>query len=129
MSEPQDMQRSADDALLQRARRMFRDQESAVTPELRSALAAARQTAMEEAAAPRRQLRRAQVLGPALAAALVVAIWFWPQSPDIVSLPIDADAAAELEMMISGEDWELIEDLDFYLLLGELDEEFDASLG
>ncbi|MCC5867538.1 MAG: hypothetical protein JJU27_03415 [Gammaproteobacteria bacterium] len=119
----------ADDALLRRARTLFREQEAKLAPEVRSALAAARQTAMEEAATPRRSLRRAQVLGPALAAALVLAIWVWPQSPDTPPLPMDTSLAAELDLLISAEDWELIEQLDFYLLLSELDEDFDASVG
>lgn len=127
MNEPT-AEQPADDAVLRRARLLFREQEASLAPEVRSALAVARQTAMEEAAAPRRSLRRAQVFGPALAAALVLVIWVWPQ-PDTAPLPMDASLAAELELMISGDDWELIEHLDFYMLLSELDEEVDASLG
>lgn len=129
MNERQADEHSGDDALLRRARMLFREREAMVAPEVRSALAAARQTAMEEAAGTRRSLRRAQVFGPALAAALVLVIWVWPQAPDTPPLPMDASAAAELELMISGDDWELIEHLDFYMLLSELDEEFDASVG
>lgn len=129
MSERPTAEQPADDALLRRARLLFREREASLAPEVRSALAAARQAAMEEAAAPRRSLRRAQVFGPALAAALVLAIWVWPQSPDTPTLPMDASLAAELDLMISGDDWDLIEHLDFYLLLSELDEDFDASVG
>lgn len=111
-----------DEAVLQRARQLFRAQERALSAETCQALAARRQRALV-AAAGRRRPRAVSALGPALAAALVLAIWLWPGSPG--ESPPEAPevmALTDLELLLSAEDWELVDDLDFYLLLAELDE-------
>lgn len=112
-----------DEALLQRARQLFREQERDLSPETRQALAARRRRAVAAAKRRPRRLRSVSVLGPALAAALVLAIWIWPGGPDEPApVHVDAMALTELELLLSAEDWDLVNDLDFYLLLAELDE-------
>jgi hypothetical protein len=113
-------ERQEDDVMLRRARRLFREQESAMGPETRQALAAARRRALEAAGRPRP--RRVSVLGPALAAMLVMAVWFWPGHAPEPRLEASA-TPVDLELVFSAEEWELIDDLDFFLLLAELDED------
>ena len=113
--------RHEDDAVLRRARQLFRAQEAAMGPETRRALAAARQRAVQAAGRPRS--RRLSILGPALAAMLVLAVWFGPGSGPEPGLESPGALVADLELLFSAEEWELIDDLDFLLLLADLDEE------
>ncbi len=113
-----------DEAVLRHARQLFREQEGTLSPEIRQALAERRRLAVT-AAGQRRgaHLPRVGVLGPAVAAALVLAIWLWPGgSGELPAVPADPIALTDLELLLSAEDWDLMEDLEFYLVLGELDE-------
>ncbi|TVQ48709.1 MAG: hypothetical protein EA371_05200 [Gammaproteobacteria bacterium] len=112
-----------DEAFLLRARQLFREQENALAPGTRKALAERRQLAVAAVNWRTRRSAAVSVLGPALAAALVLAVWIWPGGPgEPPTVHPDAMALTELELLLSAEDWELVDDLDFYLMLGELDE-------
>lgn len=107
-----------DEHLLELARRGLDGHAEAIDPMRAARLAAARRRAVEAAAGG---IRRPGVVptgwlavGLATAGAVALAVWLVrPAAP----LPGNGD----LEILISGEDLEMVEELDFYLWLEEAD--------
>jgi hypothetical protein len=95
-----------EDRLVERIRQQL-DREAGQLDELTVArLRAARLRALETAGRPHR--RWLALLGTAAVAAIVVAVLYWQQP---VTLP---GAIDDLDIVATGDDMELLEDLDFY---------------
>ncbi len=93
---------------------------------LRSRLNQARQQALDEAAASTRRkhwLRFGLPAGLATACTLVLAMWMTPPGPgEHSSVPVSASMAAEdLQLLAEPTDLELIEELEFYAWLEQVD--------
>lgn len=113
----------------ERARRLFADSVQGVDGQTRSKLAQARAQAVEAAARRRpRWLPGPAALVPAgglAAAALAVAlIWQGPEAPPA---SIETAVLRDLDILLDGEDLDLLEDLDFYAWLLEQPELLEGS--
>jgi ferric-dicitrate binding protein FerR (iron transport regulator) len=102
---------SEDNQLAERIRQQLDQQADALDELTVARLRAARMRALEKARHPRR--RWLPVLGSAVAAALVLAMLVWHQP---VELPGTLD---DLDIVASGDDLDMIEDLEFYDWLDE----------
>lgn len=104
-----------------RARQLFADSVQSVDGQTRSKLAQARARAVEAAGSRRRRWLPAPAalmpVGGIAAAALAVAlIWQIPGAPPV---SIETAVLSDLEILLDGEDLDLLEDLDFYAWLLE----------
>ena len=118
MNEENDL--TAVDGLAERAKQLFDESVESMDSQTRSHLNRARQTALE-------QLKPGQptivhwVPLTGLAAAAVAAVVFWTPNPKVGDFGIQA-MASDMEMLLTDESWEMLEDLGFYSWI-ELEEE------
>jgi DNA-binding PucR family transcriptional regulator len=101
-----------DEAFEERARDLLEESTNRLDGNVRSRLTQARFAAVEEARRARHSFRwRAWIPAGALAAAAAVAIVLWSgQSPS----PAVQSSLDDLEIVADGENFELLENLDFY---------------
>jgi len=108
------------DGFAERAKQLFDESVESMDSQTRSHLNRARQTALE-------RLRPGQptivhwVPLTGLAAAAVAAVVFWTPNPKVGDFGIQA-MASDMEMLLTDESWEMLEDLEFYSWI-ELEEE------
>lgn len=103
-----------DDPVARRARGLFDESVEALDAATLSRLNRGRHRALEEARGARPGLRWSPWLpagGVAVAAAVAVLM---VGGGDPAPVPMDADRAADLEIILEGDDFEMLEDLEFY---------------
>jgi hypothetical protein len=110
-----------DREIAERARQLFADSLQRVDGQTRSNLAQARAKAVEAASLRRRRWLPAPAAlvsagGIAAAALAVTLIW---QSPGAPPVSIETAVLSDLDILLDGEDLDLLEDLDFYAWLLE----------
>lgn len=101
-----------------RAKQAFDDSVSSLDAQTRSRLAQARAHALEQAR--RRPWWPARGLVPgAIAAAAALAVWMLWQDPMTQPAGLEIAALQDLEILLSEEELEMLEELDFYTWLDE----------
>ncbi len=105
----------------ERTKLLFDESVGALDGETRSKLTQARYRALEELA-PRRQAAWARALVPVGAAAVVatLTVMLWQgQSSPVDEAGFDVAAVSDLEILLSEEELDMIEELEFYAWLEE----------
>lgn len=124
MNDPR--QREMDEAFAAKAKAAFDGSVDRLDAAALSRLNRSRHQALEDAApGPRAALNRhwMPAAGVAGAAAVVVAVWTLNQAPREVALPA---VATDMEIILELEDFEMLENLEFYSWVG-LDEQMDRA--
>jgi hypothetical protein len=105
------------ESLERRAREMLDESAERLDGRIRSRLTQARSAAVEEARqAQRRFAWRAWIPAGALAGAAALAVFVWsgaPHSPGTPALAVHS-SLDDLDIMVTNESFELLEDLEFY---------------
>jgi hypothetical protein len=112
-----------------RARQLFADSVRSVDGQTRSKLAEARAQAVEAAGRRRRRwLPAPAALVPigGLAAAVLAVALIW-QNPGAPPVTIEPAVLSDLDILLDGEDLDLLQDLDFYAWLLEQPELLDGN--
>jgi hypothetical protein len=112
-----------------RARQLFADSMRSVDGQTRSRLAQARAQAVEAAGARRRRwLPAPAVLLPVggFAAAVLAVALIW-QNPGAPPVAIEPTVLGDLDILLDGENLDLLQDLDFYAWLLEQPELLDGT--
>ncbi len=104
---------AADRAFAERAKSVFDDHVSALDAETRSQLNRRRHAALAEASESGRTIRPLAWLPVAGAAAAVVAVVLMNGNP-VPVVPEIAAPAADIEILLEGEDLEMLGELEFY---------------
>ena len=117
---PQD---SGTEALERRARELLESSTERLDGRVRSRLTQARFAAVEEARRARhRSAWRTWIPAGALAAAAALAIVLWSGHPATPTATLDAhNSLDDLEIVAGGENFELLENLDFYEWVSTVD--------
>ena len=118
--------RSADDAFAERARAVFDDSIESLDAETRSRLNRGRHAALE-AAGDSRPLWRPLAWLPATAAAAAIAVVVLTAN-DPAMAPAIQPPAADMEILLNGDDLEMLDDLEFYSWI-DLETETTAHVG
>ena len=118
--------RSADDAFAERARAVFDDSVESLDAETRSRLNRGRHAALE-AAGDSRPLWRPLAWLPATAAAAAIAVVVLTAN-DPAMAPAIQPPAADMEILLNGDDLEMLDDLEFYSWI-DLETETTAHVG
>lgn len=110
-------------ALEEQSKRAFEESVAGLDAGTRARLAAARRAAVERARAPRRAPTwlvggRGLIPVGALAAAIVAAVLVG-RDPAVPGSASEAAVLGDLEILAAEEDFEMLEDLEFYSWLGE----------
>lgn len=113
MSEHRDNSQSADQAFAERAKAIFDDSVSALDAETRSQLNRRRHEALESASGRRSVIRPLAWLPATGAAAAVVLVVLLNGNPS-PAVPEIAAPAADIEILLEGDDLEMLGDLEFY---------------
>ena len=108
------------DGFAERAKQLFDESVESMDSQTRSHLNRARQTALEPLK-PGQPTIVHWVPLTGLAAAAVAAVVFWTPNPKVGDFGIQA-MASDMEMLLTDESWEMLEDLEFYSWI-ELEEE------
>lgn len=103
-----------DDELAQQARAVFDDSVESLDAATRSRLNRSRQAALEKAASQPPYLRPLPWLATSGAAAAVVAAILLTGPADAPPSMPPMDAAADVEILLDGDDFEMLEELEFY---------------
>ena len=123
MNERHDM--GAEEAFAARAKQLFDESVAGLDAETRSRLNRARQAALGELRSDRPAwVQWAPAAGVATAA--VVAVVLWTGMPSVDELAAEA-SAADFEILLTEDSFEMLEDLEFYSWI-DLNEEADATL-
>ena len=123
MKERKDM--AADQAFTEKAKHLFDESVESLDANTRSRLNRGRQAALEELATGRRvRVQWAPAAGAAAAAVFAVVLWIGNQPVD--ELTAEA-SAADFEILLTEDSFEMLEDLEFYSWI-ELDEEAGETL-
>ncbi len=123
MNERKDM--VADKAFAEKAKQLFDESVEGLDGQTRSRLNRGRQAALEELETVRPAwVQWAPAAG--VAAAAVVAVVLWSGNLPVDQLTPDA-SAADFEILLTEDSFELLEDLEFYSWI-DLDEDADAAL-
>ena len=104
---------SSDDAFAERARARFDESVAALDAQTRSQLSRRRHAALETAAKGKRHPRPIAWLPAAGAAVAVVAVVLVSRSPAPIAPEIVAPAA-DIEILLEGDDLEMLGELEFY---------------
>lgn len=123
MNEPGNAQDPSEEALRQRGKRLFDESVQALDAETVSRLNRSRQRALAETNRNGAELRWLR-LTPVAAAALAAAVIVWQLQNGIDELP--PDTAADFELLLADEEFEMLEDLEFYRWMA-LDETVDDA--
>ncbi|MBT8097965.1 MAG: hypothetical protein HKP32_09495 [Woeseia sp.] len=122
--------RSDDEVLKQRAARLFDESVAGLDGQTRSRLNQARQRALAATEGRRVIMSKWLPLGAAAAVATIaIAMWDGRQQSDALSAP-DFTAptmATDFEILLDEEDFEMLEDLEFYSWLDEGEEMINAT--
>jgi hypothetical protein len=121
MNDKDDM--SDDERIARQTKELFDESVRGLDAETLSRLNRSRQKALAELKPGGGELRWLR-WSPAVAAAVVAAAVVW-RAGDLEQLP--PDAASDFEMLLAGEELELLEDLEFYRWLALTAEEPDAD--
>jgi hypothetical protein len=120
MSESNDLERSREREIAERARRLFAESVRGLDRQTRAGLAEARAKAVEAAGSRGFSWLQPSSLVPvgavAAAALMVAVIWQSPESTLGLSQPT---ALGDLDILLEGEGFDLFEDLEFYAWLLE----------
>lgn len=117
---------AADEAFAGKAKQLFDESVESLDGQTRSRLNRGRQAALEELASGRPVwVQWAPAAGVAAAAVFAVVLWSGNQPVD--ELTPEA-SAADIEILLTEDSFEMLEDLEFYSWI-ELDEEADENLG
>lgn len=123
MKERKDM--AADKALADKAKQLFDESVESLDGQTRSRLNRGRQAALDELAAGRPVwVQWAPAAGVAAAAVFAVVLWTGIQPVDELT---PQASAADIEILLTEDSFEMLEDLEFYSWI-ELDEEADVVL-
>ncbi len=122
MNERHDM--GTEEAFAARAKQLFDESVAGLDAETRSRLNRARQAALEELRSDRSVwVQWAPAAGVATAA--IVAVVLWTGIPSVDELAAEA-SAADFEILLTEDSFEMLEDLEFYSWI-DLNEEADAT--
>ncbi|MGH8194662.1 MAG: hypothetical protein ACREQ8_09715 [Woeseiaceae bacterium] len=125
MNERGKAQDPGEEALRQRGKRLFDESVQALDAETVSRLNRGRRRALAEANRNGAELRWLRLTpAAAAAAALAAAVIVWQLQSGIDELP--PDTAADFELLFADEDFEMLEDLEFYRWMA-LDETVDDA--
>ena len=123
MNERNDM--GAEEAFADKAKQLFDESVAGLDGETRSRLNRGRQAALEALRSDRPVwVRWAPAAG--VAAAAVVAVVLWTGIPPVDDMTAEA-SAADFEILLTEDSFEMLEDLEFYSWI-DLDEEADEAL-
>ena len=113
-----------DEQFLQRAKSLFDDSVDGMDAATQSKLKQARHAAIEAQGAGTAKFGRWTQMVPAagITAAAVVAVIVWNGAPQVETMP----KATDLEIIMTEDSLEMLEDLEFYSWL-EIEDEFDAD--
>lgn len=116
---------TADDAFAEKAKQLFDESVDGLDGETRSKLNRGRQAALAELQTGRRRwLRWAPAGGVAVAA--VAALIVWTSSPQIDELATPA-VASDMEILLTEDSFEMLEDLEFYSWIDLADDSIEAE--
>jgi hypothetical protein len=117
---------AADEAFVEQAKKHFDESVANLDGATRSRLNQGRQAALAElGAGPRQWVQWAPAAG--VAAAAVVAVVLWTGNPPVDELT-PPTATADIEILLTEDSFEMLEDLEFYSWI-DLEEETDAPGG
>ena len=117
------------DELATTARELFNDSVDGLDAATLSRLNQNRQLALEKAAGSRGGLRWQQwVPATGVAAAAVFAVVIWTGNPPVDSLT-PPSTASDLEIILDVDDFEMLEDLEFYSWIDLDDEQTESNVG
>ena len=110
----------ADDALAEKARQLFDESVQNLDGETRSRLNRGRQAALAEiGSGNRRWAQWAPAGGVAVAAAAALVVWTGSSQIEVMDAP---EVASDMEILLTEDSLEMLEDLEFYSWI-ELDDE------
>ena len=117
---PEKSDLTAEDLLAHQAKQAFEESVERIDGRTLSKLNRARQTALSELT-PRKSAIAEWTPLAGLAAATAAVIVFWPTQPGMEDFSIPS-IATDMEMLLMEENWEMLENLEFYSWI-ELEEE------
>ena len=129
MNEPTDNKVDADEPFAERAKELFDGSVEKLDAATLSRLNQGRHAALEQLHKSRPAavwVRWLPATGVAAAAIVTVMVM---RGPDGVEIPVEADVAADFEILLEDESLEMFEELEFYSWLEAADFEDDANVG
>ena len=129
MNEPTDNEVEAEERFANKAKQLFDGSVEELDAATLSRLNQGRHVALEELQRSRPSaiwVRWLPATGVAAAAIVTVMVMSGPNGVDV---PVEADVAADFEILLEGESLEMLEDLEFYSWLEAADFEDNGNVG